>query len=250
MKFSIITPTYKNKDALHKAVLSLIAQTHKDWEMIIINDSPQDRTYDSFITTINDSRIQYRVNPYTRGFNYCKNIALDTLSADSKWVIFLDEDARLSPDTLTTFHDLVLEHQDVRWFTTNHAYSNGISITHYPRNESRYAYTWSNLILRRAKGTATHCIETKLITQNHLRFSSYIHQGEEWFLYYQVGLHTPLFYYDHNSTIYSQKEKRITFQNPQKNSYLETTAQLFYEGAMKKILFHPAFIIYTLFRYF
>jgi glycosyltransferase involved in cell wall biosynthesis len=183
MKFSIITPTFKRKEKLDRAVASVIAQTYKDWEMIIINDSPHDESYLDFASSINDPRIHYHVNPKNSGVNVSRNHGLDKLSADSKWVIFLDDDDYLAPNTLATFSQLQLLESDTKWFMTNRAYTHGESLTQAPKDDTLYSYTWSYLILKRIKGDATHCIETKLLTHIHARFSSYVKQGEEWFFF-------------------------------------------------------------------
>ena len=249
MKFSIITPTYKRKDFLLRAVTSLQAQTYRDWEMIVVNDSPMDQSYRDFASTINDPRIHYHLNTVNKGVNYSRNLALNTLSADSRWVIFLDDDDCLAPDTLANFYQLINTHQSAKWFVTNRAEKNGTSFTHFPKDETMYSYAWSYLILKRGKGDATHCIETKLITHMNARFSKYVKQGEEWFFFYQIGLRTKMFYYDHNSTI-SNGYDRVGGLNFRKRSFrdrYEALAQLFYEGLARKII-RPSFIIYMLVR--
>ena len=96
MRFSIITPTYKRSDKLIRAVKSVQAQTYKDWEMVVVNDSPNDETYIPFASSINDPRIHYHVNKTNSGVNFTRNFALDRVSADSKWVVFLDDDDYLA----------------------------------------------------------------------------------------------------------------------------------------------------------
>lgn len=249
MKFSIITPTHRRKEKLERAVASVLAQTHKDWELIIINDSPHDESYLEFASSINDARIHYHINQKNSGVNFSRNHALDKLSADSNWVIFLDDDDYLAPDTLATFSELILREGDTKWFVTNRAYKNGKSLTKAPKEETHYSYTWSYLILKRIKGDATHCIETKLITHSHARFSKYIKQGEEWFFFYQIGLRTSLFYHDHNSTItdgYDNNEG-LNFRKRSFRERYESLLQLFYEGGHRKLL-RPTFLFYLFLR--
>ena len=245
MKFSIITPTYKRKEKLKRAVASLLAQTYKDWEMIIINDSPHDDSYQEFAASINDARIHYHVNQKNCGVNVSRNHGLDKLSADSKWVIFLDDDDYLAPDTLATFSMLINIGADIKWMMTNRAYTNGKSLTLTPRDDMAYSYPWSYLIFKRLKGDATHCIETKLITHARARFSKYVKQGEEWFFFYQIGLHTKLFYHDHNSTITDGYDDTngLNFRKRSFRERYESILQLFYEGGQKKIL-RPSFLVY------
>ena len=251
MKFSIITPTHKRVDNLIRAVNSVLNQTYKDWEMIIVNDSPLDTSYHTFTSSINDSRIHYRVNDINRGVNYTRNDAIDHVSSDSRWIIFLDDDDYFAPDTLQTFYDLILANQDQKWFVTNRAYTNGVPITQFPKDETFYSCVWSYLILKRCKGDATHCIETKLITHNKIWFSKHVKQGEEWFFFYQVGIHERMYYYSHNSTIsdgYNQSTG-LNFRKRTKEERFESISKLAYEGSKINILFRPTFLLYLSLRY-
>jgi glycosyltransferase involved in cell wall biosynthesis len=249
MKFSIITPTYRRNDLLKRATSSLFAQTYPDWEMIIINDSPQDTTYADFESSINDPRIHYHKNTINKGVNASRNYALEKVSADSTWVIFLDDDDYLAPDALATFRELISLHGDTKWFVTNRAKKNGESMTQFPGDETYYSYAWSYLILKRCKGDATHCIETKLINHARARFSKYVKQGEEWFFFYQLGIHSRMFYSDHNSTISDGYDisHGLNFRKRTLGSRYEALAQLFYEASTKKIL-RSSLFVYLLLR--
>lgn len=245
MKFSIITPTFKRKDLLKRAVESLLKQTYQDWEMIIVNDSPTDKQYHEFSSSINDARIHYHINDFNRGVNYSRNFGLNKISADSKWIIFLDDDDYFSPDALQTFHDLILLHQDIHWFVTNRAYTTGKSLTKFPQNNSFYSYAWDYLILRRCKGDATHCIDTKLINLHKIEFSQRIKQGEEWLFFYQVGLYSKIFYHDHNSTITNGYDLVSGLNFRRKNHKEEfKTLLLLYEASHSKRFYNISFFVY------
>ncbi len=58
-KVSIITPVYNNKDDIVKAITSVLNQTYKVFEMIIVDDMSNDGTYDivlQFLNQIKDKR--------------------------------------------------------------------------------------------------------------------------------------------------------------------------------------------------
>ena len=248
MRFSIITPTHKRADNLARAVQSLLQQTYTDWEMIIVNDSPHDRAYQHFASSINDARIHYHVNDTNKGVNYSRNRALAAVSSDSKWVLFLDDDDYFAPDTLATFAELITSHKNKKWFVTNRALVNGTPVTKFPRDNVSYSYAWSYLILKRCKGDATHCIETKLASS--IRFSERIKQAEEWFFFYQVGLRSRMYYRDHNSTITEGYDAKggLNFRKRTFGDQLETLSILFYEGIEKGLVYRPTFGIYIFLR--
>lgn len=250
MRFSIITPTYKRADKLVRAVDSLLHQTYTDWEMIIVNDSPKDMSYNTFTSSINDPRIHYHINTVNSGVNFTRNLALSKVSADSKWIIFLDDDDYLSPDALRTFCNLILANQNQKWFITNRAYTNGKPLTKIKRSDIVYSYIWSYLIFRRCRGDVTHCIATSSL--RNIFFPKHIKQGEEWFFFYQLGLYKSMFYHDHNSTITDGYDTTsgLNFRTRNKEEKLKTLSILFYEGASKKLLYHPSFLIYLLIRIF
>ena len=44
MKISVLTPTYNDSESIEDTLLSLVNQTYKDWEWIVINDGSTDNT--------------------------------------------------------------------------------------------------------------------------------------------------------------------------------------------------------------
>lgn len=214
-----------------------------------MNDSPNDTGYQEFASSINDARISYHVNPTNKGVNFSRNRGLDKVSADSKWVIFLDDDDWLSPDALQTFHDLTLIHGDVHWFVTNRAYKDGTPITKVPAPDTAYSYARDYLLLRRIKGDATHAISTSHI--HLIRFPQKIKQGEEWFFFYQLGLYEKMFYHDHNSTITDgyDTEKGLNFRKLSRKERFKNIALLCYEATQCSFWYRPTFLLYVVIRF-
>jgi glycosyltransferase involved in cell wall biosynthesis len=249
MKFSIVTPTYKRPERLIRAVSSLQQQTYKNWEMVIINDSPFEKGYSSFETSINDPRIRYYKNEKNEGVNFSRNRALELLSSDSRYVIFLDDDDYLAPDTLQFFNENITINSSIRWLMTNRCLKTGESITKSALSQHEYSYAWSYLILKKIKGDATHCIETKLINQHHIRFSKYVKQAEEWFFFYQLGLHTKILYLDHNSTISDGYDHTsgLNFRRRVFSNEISSLFRITAEGHSKKAV-TASFIFYIFLR--
>lgn len=83
-RVSVIIPTYNRQEALNKAVNSVIKQTHKNLEIIIVDDSDTPCTYPK------DSRIIYIHNPKKMGVNASRNIGIK--EATGAYIAFLDDD--------------------------------------------------------------------------------------------------------------------------------------------------------------
>lgn len=247
MRFSIITPTYKRSEKLLRAVRSVQAQTYRDWEMIIVNDSPNDERYTHFATSINDPRIHYHVNKTNSGVNFSRNRALNNVTSHSDWVIFLDDDDYLAPDALQAMSDLITSHPNQNWFITNRAEKNGTPVTQIKESDRAYSYIWDYLLLRKCKGDVTHAIRTNTI--HLIRFPVHVKQGEEWLFFYQLGLREKMFYHDHNSTITDgYREDGLNFRKRSREERFETLSILFYEGVGLSLVYHFSFISYIFIR--
>ena len=85
MKFSIIIPAHNEENNIEKALQSVVQQSFKDYELIVVCDSCTDRTKEiaeKYKTRVFESH--YRLSGLTR------NIGLDNAKGD--WILFLDAD--------------------------------------------------------------------------------------------------------------------------------------------------------------
>ena len=55
--FSIILPTFNQADFLKLSLKSILNQTYKNWELLIINNNSKDKTY-GVIKSFKDKRIK------------------------------------------------------------------------------------------------------------------------------------------------------------------------------------------------
>lgn len=94
---SVIIPTYNREETLSKAINSVLQQTYKNWELIIIDDASTDHT-DRLIKQYNDTRIKYFRNKDNQGANYCRN--LGAKYARGEFLAFLDSDNYWVPQKL------------------------------------------------------------------------------------------------------------------------------------------------------
>jgi len=85
---SIIVPIYNAEKYLNKCIDSIINQTKKELEIILINDGSTDNT-DKIIASYNDKRIKYYKNK-NQGIGKTRNFGIG--KATGKYIMFLDSD--------------------------------------------------------------------------------------------------------------------------------------------------------------
>ena len=98
---SIITPLYNAERFITETIESVLQQTDKNWEWIIVNDCSTDRSVEiveSYITK--DPRIQLINLKKNSGTGVAKNIALN--SAKGNYISFIDSDDCWLPNKLET----------------------------------------------------------------------------------------------------------------------------------------------------
>ena len=96
---SVILPAYNCEKTLTDTLESVLNQTYKDLEIILINDAAKDGTHaicDSFAKK--DQRIRYYINSNNLGTLETRVRAINL--AKGEWIAFVDSDDLWSPDKL------------------------------------------------------------------------------------------------------------------------------------------------------
>ncbi len=83
----MIIPTYNRADCITKALDSVLAQSYKDYEIIVVNDGSTDKT-DSVLRDYHD-RIRY-IHQENKGCASARNKGIQ--AARGEWIAFLDSD--------------------------------------------------------------------------------------------------------------------------------------------------------------
>jgi len=80
--FSVITPVFNQAAFIRRAVESLLGQTHKNWELIIVNDSCTDKTEDFIASYLDNPKVKYIRYSHNMGLGYALNQGLDAAAYD------------------------------------------------------------------------------------------------------------------------------------------------------------------------
>ena len=92
MKVSIIVPIYNTAEYLSRCIDSLIAQTYRDIEIILVDDGSTDSSYEicqSYACCDDRIRLFHQIN---QGLSAARNTGIEQLSAESDYLTFVDSD--------------------------------------------------------------------------------------------------------------------------------------------------------------
>ena len=87
---SIIMPSYNTAPFIGESIQSVLAQSYKDWELIIVDDCSSDNTDQIVKPFLSDERIKFFKNEKNSGAALSRNRALR--EAKGRWIAFLDSD--------------------------------------------------------------------------------------------------------------------------------------------------------------
>lgn len=101
---SIIMPSWNTARWIGESIESVINQTYKNWELIIVDDCSTDNT-DEVVASYNDKRIRFFKNDINSGAAVTRNRAIS--QANGEWIAFLDSDDLWKPEKLEKMIDFM-----------------------------------------------------------------------------------------------------------------------------------------------
>lgn len=100
---SIIIPLYNKEHCIRQTLFSILSQSYRDFEIVIVNDGSKDKSVD-VVNSINDDRIRL-INKENEGVSKTRNRGIK--EAKGEWIMFLDADDLLIEDSLQALVSLL-----------------------------------------------------------------------------------------------------------------------------------------------
>lgn len=134
---SIIVPAYNAERYIGQALQSVLAQTMRDWELIVVEDASEDGTKEqvrrfaetmageagSSASGIQDGKLRILENETNRGAAFCRNRGIS--AARGEWIAFLDSDDMWEPDKLEKQLRCAARHPDAGLLFAGSAFMDG-----------------------------------------------------------------------------------------------------------------------------
>ena len=131
MKISVIIPTYNRKHTLQRAIDSVLAQTFKPFEIIIVDDGSKDGTKEWLL--LNYPSVQYIHQP-NNGVSSARNKGIQI--SQGSWIALLDSDDEWMPEKLEYQSRFLEVNRDSSFCHTNEIWiRNGVRVNQMKKHK-------------------------------------------------------------------------------------------------------------------
>lgn len=204
---SVITPTFNRSRILKKAIDSILQQTYKNWELIIVDDGSTDDTK-SVVESIKDKRIKYL---YKENAGPCAARNYGIAHAKGEWITYLDSDDILFPNCIEVMIERLHENPDKvfaipRGKRSLDLYENGKLIkTVDDSDDMPMAFTVKDMFMRNARFACLGFMHLRRLYDEGLRWDEQVDSMEDWEFMMSIGekypdgfLYVPEVLYDYH----------------------------------------------------
>lgn len=181
---TVIIPAYNSEKTIEKCVDSVLTQTLKNVEIIVINDGSVDSTSKKLSKYSEYSQLSV-INQENHGVSYSRNIGIK--NSNGKYIFFLDSDDYIEKDLLKQLFDYAVEN-DLDLVSGDHLECNS---TLYGGNESKKDtfFVRGNEIGNRFLDVFPKCVwaklfRTEVIRRNGIVFPEKMSLGEDLYFSY------------------------------------------------------------------
>ncbi len=172
---SVVMPVYNGAEWLDESIASVLAQSHKDFEFIIVDDDSKDESV-ALIKGYQEKDRRIRLFcRQNQGPGAALNYGIE--QARGKYLCFIDQDDRYHPEYLRKMFDAVQQDKSDfavcygRYFSTDRKYDRRISYRYY--EDGAYSLERiedKNELFSSFMPQWTKIVQKKFLTDNHITF--------------------------------------------------------------------------------
>lgn len=219
-KVSIIMPCYNSEKYIEKAIQSVLDQTYRNFELIIIDDNSTDKTEEIIKNFVkNDFRIiYYKKNEKDKGIAESMNIGIQM--SRGKYITRMDSDDIIIPEKIFRQVQFLDKNEDYGICSVNIAMMDKLGNVYnenvYPEQKvpSEWTFLWTNPV-----PNAPCMYRASIIKENNISFSKLKTAEDYDFLGKFIELtkihmiNLPLYYYRYNEKSTYNNNINETFKN-------------------------------------
>lgn len=212
IQFSVIMPLYNKANFVRKSIESILDQTYKDFEIIVVNDGSTDRSL-AVVNEIRDPRIRI-FSKENGGVSAARNFGLEKAQYD--YIAFLDADDLWSPNFLETMEGMIEQYPQTGIFATSYTEidnsgKKNMYSRYLPKGETVLVDNYCRYIV---KGYIYQVLTIALCVKKNLfditgGFREGVKRGEDTDMWLRLSLVSPIVWKNESTAIYN----RITENN-------------------------------------
>ena len=187
MLISIILPVYNGENTISYAIESVLSQSYKKFELIVVNDGSKDHT-EELIRNYQEADDRIRViNQKNKGVSAARNVGID--HAKGRYIGFLDADDLISRDALKYVHQIAVTH-DPDMIAGRYERMDGISIYQSTRINRMTSSIWvdkNDLNLVFCMSVYIKWFRKDILDSFHIRFENYRYLEDAVFTYHYLN---------------------------------------------------------------
>ena len=243
MKISIVMASYNYASIIGEAIESVINQTYKDWELIIIDDGSTDNSVEVIKKYLNDNRIKLYINEKNLGL--AKTVRKGIQYSTSDWIAFLESDDKFFPNALEEKIKAISKNADIIFTNLELIGNENLKLLYLQHFENIKTY-WKLLIntgfvenfaqyisnVNLIPTFSVVMVKKNLLTK--CKFNSLCKSSLDYFLWAQLSLYK-VYYID----------KKLTYWRLHDDSYINRDKQ----NWLKKYIFNIIIYSYTIKNY-
>ncbi len=184
VKISVVMPAYNAEKYIGQAIESILNQTYRDFELIIVNDGSTDNTK-NIILSYKDERIIYLENEKNSGIVITLNKGLD--NAKGEYIARMDADDISKNDRFEKQIDFLEKNKEIALL------GSGICIFGENTEETNRVFTndseqlKAELIFNSSIAHPTVMIRKSVLDENNLRYNVEFAGAEDYYLWWEIS---------------------------------------------------------------
>lgn len=224
MKFSVILPVYKVENYLCPCIDSILNQTYKDFEIILVDDGSPDKCpeiCDNYARKYPRVKVIHKSNA---GQADARNVGLDAAQGD--YICYIDSDDFLANDGVlqllaekTESKPDIVHYKFKEWFELDGHIADCRFDYNVPTEGRTLAEIYCDLVDKDAyyNSAWSKIIRRKLLTENNIRFEKgIVGEDNEWY-YHVVMVANSLMLVDEALYVYRRRQGSTTTTTTRKN---------------------------------
>lgn len=237
MKISVVVTSYNYENYIKETLDSLVNQTYKDFDVIIVDDGSKDNSVDVIKQYVNNYPNFYLyTHPNHQNKGIIESLKLGISKSDSDYIVFLESDDYISKDYMQEKVDYLSNHKDCVILINDMERVGNVFNDNYIN--AIYKYYKTRKSVKNDFGTFYYrnfiptfsVVMIKTDVLKSLDFNSAIPAWLDWWLWRQVALNYPIHYIDKkltywriHSSSYINRDKK---NNPNKFKFIKASDKL------------------------